>query len=123
MKKLATLLAALALASFAAVASAGEFADISVPQLKAALATGKVTLLDANGSETFAKGHIPTAIDFKANEDKLAALLPRDKKTLVVAYCANPRCSAYQKAAKAAQALGYENVKHFSAGIQGWEKA
>jgi len=123
MKKITTFLAALAFASFAAAVTAGEFPDISYQELKTAIDAGKVTVLDANGSESFGKSHIPTAIDFKANKDKLADLLPKDKKALVVAYCANPKCSAYQSAAKAAQGLGYKNVKHFSAGIQGWDKA
>ncbi len=123
MKKIVMSFAALAFVSFATAVAAGEFPDISYQELKTAIDAGNVTLLDANGSEKYSKSHIPTAIDFKANKDKLADLLPKDKKALVVAYCANPRCSAYQGAAKAAQELGYKNVKHFSAGIQGWEKA
>ena len=42
---------------------------------------------------------------------------------LVGAYCANPQCSAYLAAATAAKKLGYTNVKHLTAGIQGWKAA
>ena len=50
-------------------------------------------------------------------------VLPEDKNALIIAYCGNPRCTAYQAAATAAQKLGYKNVKHMSAGIAGWNKA
>jgi rhodanese-related sulfurtransferase len=102
---------------------AGEAPNISIPDLKAAIASGKVVLLDANGTKSWQKGHIPGAIDFTANTDKLASLLPADKGALVVAYCGGPKCKAYKKAVSAVEKLGYTNVKHLSAGISGWEKA
>ena len=83
----------------------------------------KVTLLDANGSESYQAGHIPGAIDFEAQKKNLASVLPKDKNALIVAYCGGPQCKAYQSAAQAAEKLGYKNVKHLSAGISGWEKA
>ena len=102
---------------------AGEVQDITIPELKAALASGKVTLVDANGTKSWQGGHIAGAIDFKANEAKLATLLPKDKATLVVAYCGGPKCMAYKSAAAAAQKLGYTNVKHLPDGIKGWVAA
>lgn len=119
MKKLLTLVATLAIA---AAAYAGEFADISITELKAAIESKKVVLFDVNGSESYKKGHIPTAIDFDSTKD-FAAALPKDKNALVVAYCGGPKCNAYQAAAKAAKKLGYKNVKHLSAGISGWVQA
>jgi rhodanese-related sulfurtransferase len=50
-------------------------------------------------------------------------VLPKDKNALIVAYCGNPKCTAYQAAAKAAKKLGYKNIKHLSAGISGWKEA
>jgi rhodanese-related sulfurtransferase len=121
MKKLLATLASMAIAVTAA--SAGEFPDISIKELKEAIAAKKVTVIDVNGSSSFANGHIPTAIDFAAKKAELAKLLPKDKEALVVAYCGGPACSAYQAAATAAQELGYKNVKHLSAGITGWVAA
>ena len=120
MKKILTLIAA---AVVAATVFAGEFPDISISELKTAIESKKVVVIDVNGSESYKKGHIPGAIDFGANEAKLAKVLPKDKKALVVAYCGGPKCNAYQSAAKAAQKLGYTNVKHLSAGISGWKEA
>jgi len=108
---------------FAASVYAAEFPDITIPALKTAIAEKKVVLLDANGTESWESGHIPGAIDFSAKEDKLASLLPKDKSVLVVAYCANPQCPAYRAAAFAAKKLGYKNIKHLVAGIQGWKSA
>lgn len=119
MKKLTALLA-LALGTFG-FAFAGEYQDISVKELDEAIKAGKVTILDVNGTGSYAnRGHIPGAIDFAASQEKLATLLPEDKGQLVVAYCGGPACSAYKRGADAASALGYTNVKHLSAGISGW---
>ena len=121
MKKLLTTICALALTSIAAFA--GEYPDISIAELKKAIADKKVTIIDVNGAESFKSGHVPTAVDFTAVKGDLAAALPKDKDALVVAYCGSPNCSAYTAAANAAKKLGYTNVKHLSAGISGWLKA
>lgn len=120
MKKLLTLVAALC---FAAMVYGAEYPDISIQDLKAAIAAKQVTLLDANGSQKWAGGHIPGAVNFEGSKESLANLLPKDKNALIVAYCGGPACKAYRSAAQAAQALGYTNVKHLSAGISGWVEA
>lgn len=120
MKKLLGLFAA---AVFALSIIAGEFPDISINELKKAIAEKKVTVIDVNGTESWQKGHIPSAIDFETNEEKLAKMLPQDKNALIVAYCGGPKCMAYKQAANAAAKLGYKNVKHLSAGISGWKDA
>jgi rhodanese-related sulfurtransferase len=109
---------------FPASVYAAEFPDISIGDLKTAMASSqKIVLLDANGTDSWQAGHIRGAIDFSAKQDELAKLLPRDKNVLVVAYCGNPQCPAYHAAAVAAKKLGYKNIKHLVAGIQGWKSA
>jgi rhodanese-related sulfurtransferase len=120
MKKL---LALSALALLAANLYASDFPDITMPQLKEAIAAKQVALIDVNGSDSWKQGHIPGAIDFATKESKLAKVLPHDKNALVVAYCGGPKCQAYQAAAKAARKLGYTNVRHFTPGISGWKEA
>jgi rhodanese-related sulfurtransferase len=120
MKKLLILLAVV----FGAVTvHAGEYPDISITELKTAIAQKTAVIIDANGSDSFKSGHIPGAVDFEAQQAELAKILPADKNALVVAYCGGPQCNAYTAAAKAAKALGYTNVKHLSAGISGWKEA
>jgi rhodanese-related sulfurtransferase len=116
-------LLALALSLVAATAFSAEFPDISIADLKKAIEEKKVTVIDVNGEASYAKGRVPGAINFAAAKADLASKLPADKSSLIVAYCGGPSCNAYQRAAKAAQELGYTNVKHLSAGISGWLQA
>lgn len=120
-----TLIAAFAcLATFASTSMAGESYDkITMKELKKEIAAKNVTAIDVNGTKTYNKGHIPTAIDYVEHKDNLAAQLPEDKDALVVAYCGSPSCNAYKMAAKDAVKLGYTNVKHFEPGISGWMQA
>ena len=120
MKKLVVLAVSIL---FAASVYAAGYPDITVDALKAAMSSQKVVLIDANGTESWQSGHIPGAIDFAANKAHLASALPQDKDALVVAYCMNPQCAAYRNAAAAAKKLGYKNIKHLVAGIQGWKSA
>lgn len=122
MKLLSALLLTLGLATIALAASS-KFAPISHEELVAAIAAKKVTLLDVNGSESFQEGRIPGAIDYTAQEKMLAALLPKEKDALIVAYCGNEYCNAYLAAATTARELGYTNVKHYAPGIDGWKKS
>jgi rhodanese-related sulfurtransferase len=121
MKRTLSILAACAFTAVAAIA--GEFPEISIPELKAAIADKKVTVIDVNGTDSYKSGHIPTAVNFEAAKDSLDKKLPADKKTLIVAYCGGPSCQAYAEAAKKAKELGYTNVKHLPAGISGWKAA
>ena len=120
MKKLLSLLA---ITICAVTAQAGEFPDISITEVKAAIESKKATLIDVNGTQSWQKGHVPSAINFATAKADLAKALPADKSALVIAYCGSPTCSAYASAAKAAKELGYTNVKHMSAGISGWLQA
>ena len=120
MKKILPLLA---VALLAANSYAGEFADVSIKEVKALAESKKAVILDVNGTESYQKGHVPTALNYEAVKDNLASALPADKDTLIIAYCGSPKCKAYKEAAEAAEKLGYKNVKHMSAGIKGWKDA
>lgn len=122
MKLITTLLLVLGLTAIAFAASS-KFPAISHQELEKAIAAGKVTVLDVNGSESFKEGRIPGAIDYIAQQKKVAALLPKSKDALIVAYCGNEYCPAYLAAATAAKELGYTNVKHYAPGIDGWKKS
>jgi rhodanese-related sulfurtransferase len=115
------LLAAALLLNVAAQAS--PFPEITIDQLKSAIAAKNVVLLDVNGTKSWQSGHIPGAIDYTAKQTELAKLLPKNKDALIVAYCGGPSCGAYARAATAAKNLGYKNVKHLTAGISGWKAA
>jgi rhodanese-related sulfurtransferase len=118
-----TLSLAIALFVTAGIVRAADktYPDITHDELLKAVQAKTVTLLDANGSDTYKEGHIPSAIDFEQAQKSLASVLPSDKGALIVAYCANEQCTAYRSAAKAAAELGYTNVKHYAKGIIGWK--
>jgi rhodanese-related sulfurtransferase len=120
MKKL---LALLVTAVVATSAYASEFPDISVKDVNKLAASKSAVIIDVNGDESFKAGHVPGALNFAAIENDLAAKLPKKKDALIIAYCGNPKCGAYLRAAKAAEKLGYTNIKHMSAGIYGWKAA
>ncbi|HEY1792265.1 MAG TPA: rhodanese-like domain-containing protein [Opitutaceae bacterium] len=119
MKALAIL--AFAAAATVAFAAGPAIVDISQPDLDAAVRAKSATILDVNGTESYAAGHIPGAIDFVAHRGDIAKLLPADKTALIVAYCGDVHCTAYRQAYYKALDLGYTNVRHFAPGIRGWE--
>ncbi len=120
MKKIIAFMAA---ALMTASVYAGEFADISMTDVKAAANAKSAVIIDANSPGSYKAGHVPGALSFAAIKSDLAASLPADKNTLIIAYCGNPGCGAYLQAAKAAKKLGYTNIKHMADGIDGWNEA
>lgn len=122
-KLILALLACMMLCAMPALSDNASYPDISAKELKAAIDSGKVTLIDCNGTKSYENGHIPTAINYATESKNLAKKLPADKKALIVAYCGGPMCNAYKEGAAAAQKLGYTNVKHFSGGKSGWSEA
>ncbi len=68
-----------------------SFADLSVADLKAELAKGSITLIDANGIKKFNAGHVPGAMHYAdIMGEKFTDSLPKKKDALIVAYCASP---------------------------------
>lgn len=122
-KFMKTILSALAIVAIAVSSYAGEFADISIKEVKTLADSKKAVIIDVNGSESYAKGRVPGALNYETIKDHLASALPADKDALIIAYCGSPKCKAYKEAAEAAAKLGYKNVKHMSAGIKGWKDA
>jgi len=109
--------------SIVAPVRAAEVPSISHKALVKAINAKKVVLLDVNGTESYKSGRIPGALNFEAVQNNLKSKLPANKKALIVAYCGSPSCGAYKMGAKAAMALGYKNVRHYSPGISGWKAA
>ncbi|SEO28723.1 Rhodanese-related sulfurtransferase [Duganella sp. CF517] len=86
-----------------------------------ALAGGKpdFVLLDVRGTEKYAAGHVPGALDLAQRKiigSRIAAF-PDD--TLFVVYCAGPHCNGAARAAVRLAQLG-RPVKLMAGGITGW---
>jgi rhodanese-related sulfurtransferase len=120
MKKL---IALMVVALITASVYAGEFADISPNDVLAAANAKSTVIIDANSPDSYKAGHVPGALSWAAIKADPAASLPTDKNALIIAYCGNPHCGAYLQAAKTLQKLGYTNIQHMAAGIDGWNEA
>ncbi len=85
---------------------------------------GKYFLFDSRPLPRFQEGYIPTAVNLPFPAfDKLAdKLLPKDKKALVIFYCAGPSCNMSPGSAAKAQKLGYTNLKVYKDGMPGWQE-
>jgi rhodanese-related sulfurtransferase len=80
-----------------------------------------IVVVDARTSETYARGHVPGAINLphRTIDSNTVASLPRDK--VIVTYCDGIFCNASTKAAAKLTALGFK-VKEMLDGMEGWRK-
>ncbi len=90
----AALLGAAALLAIAAACatkqrSADPFTMVSVDEVAAMVGEPDVAIVDANPQDVYQEGHVPGARWYRA-APSLAAVLPADKATRLVFYCASP---------------------------------
>jgi len=78
-----------------------------------------ILVLDARSRETYARGHIPGAINFPHREmtREILKRLPKDK--LIVTYCDGIGCNASTKAALKLAGFGFR-VKELMGGMDWW---
>ncbi len=105
---------------------AGNYPEVSVEWVKKQMDNNTdMALIDSRPKrKKYDKGHVPSAISlpdmyFDKQKDKL----PTDKNELLVFYCGGFKCKLSHKSAKKAIAMGYTNVKVFSAGYPAWKAA
>lgn len=79
-----------------------------------------VRFYDVNALELWADGFIPGAVYF--NYSAWKSLLPEDKATPMVFYCANRLCENSEAAARQVIRLGYTHVRQMPDGIYGWRQ-
>ncbi|KPZ69229.1 MULTISPECIES: rhodanese-like domain-containing protein [Shewanella] len=91
---------------------------ISLAQGEALLEQPEVLFFDVNTLELWGEGYIPGATYFNVSNWK--ELLPENKQTYMVFYCANRLCNASEIAAHEVMKLGYSNVMQMHDGIYGW---
>jgi len=96
-------------------------APLTMAQVEALLGKPGVYVFDVNTPELWEQGHLPGAIYI--DRPDFRRLLPRDKKAMLVFYCANRLCSASGAAAQEALRLGYRNVYLMPEGIFGWARS
>jgi rhodanese-related sulfurtransferase len=103
----------------------GNYASVSVDYMKKQIdSKADMVIVDARPKrKKYNKGHMPGAISIPDSQfKKLKDQLPQDKNTQLVFYCGGFKCKLSHKSAAKAIALGYTNVKVFSAGYPAWKK-
>ncbi|MHB8633632.1 MAG: rhodanese-like domain-containing protein [Thermoplasmatota archaeon] len=85
-------------------------------------APGSFILLDCRSPESFAKGHLPGAVNlpYRTIDAATTARFPKEK--LIVAYCSSVSCNASTKGALRLATLGFA-VKEMVDGVHGWTAA
>ena len=97
---------------------------ISRDDLKAAIDSGTVAVVDALGGMYYEQQHLPGALPLvEADVATLAASLLPDKDAAIVTYCSNEACPNSQAVANLLTAAGYTNVRKYREGIQDWVEA
>jgi rhodanese-related sulfurtransferase len=86
-----------------------------------ALTTGQqdFVLLDVRGTEKYAAGHVPGALDLAHRKIIASRMAAYPDATLFVVYCAGPHCNGAARAAVRLARLG-RPVKLMTGGITGW---
>lgn len=97
---------------------------ITRDELRTAIESGSVTVLDALPAGYFEKAHLPTALNLVAADvEALAPTLLPDRHALIVTYCSNAACGNSQQVATLLERAGYTNVRKYRDGIQDWVEA
>jgi len=101
----------------------GHYASVSAEYLKKQMDAGTdMLLIDSRPKRTkFDKGHIQGALSIPDSEfEQMTGQLPQDKNKLLIFYCEGYQCKLSHKSAQRAIALGFTNVKVYSAGYPEW---
>ncbi|TFH87471.1 rhodanese-like domain-containing protein [Billgrantia azerbaijanica] len=79
-------------------------------------------LVDTLPADSFAKGHLPGAINIVSDDilEEGPRRLP-DKQATIVVYCASKDCKRAGKAAERLARLGYTEVYHYVGGKRAWQ--
>jgi rhodanese-related sulfurtransferase len=80
-------------------------------------------LINVLSRETFEQGHIPGSINIPVDEIEDEAPERFTKSQNLVVYCASEDCQASEKAADKLEEIGFENVKDFVRGLEGWKSS
>jgi rhodanese-related sulfurtransferase len=106
------------------IAVPGHYAEVPPEWMKKQYdGNADMVVVDSRPKRTkYDKGHLPGAISIPESQfAKMTDQLPGNKEQLLVFYCGGFKCPLSHKSAKKAIALGYTNVKVFSAGYPAWK--
>jgi len=97
-----------------------DCSDVHAAFKAAAPGAPDFVLLDVQSPESFARGHVPGAVNLPHARIVEANLTAYPAETVFVVYCAGPHCNGADKAALRLARLG-RAVKKMIGGIEGWK--
>jgi len=96
--------------------------EIDSWDLKVALEAGEpIVVVDARSPESYAKGHIPGAVNIPHRTMSADTIANLDKTALVVTYCDGIGCNGSTKGALQMLRLGFR-VKELTGGLDWWRR-
>ena len=97
---------------------------ITRTELRDAIESGAVVVVETLAAPYYEQAHLPGAINIPHTEvDALAPALLPDKDAAIVTYCSNTACANSAIALGALERLGYTNVRKYAEGKDDWRAA
>ena len=96
---------------------------IARSDLRAAINTGSVTVVDALPAAAYRRRHLPGAVNLASEDIAHAAEVLPDKTTSIVVYSTDTACTRAPELTRLLADLGYRDVRIYSDGIEDWVSA
>lgn len=108
------------------VAQSGVIKEITYDQFVMFLKKPCVTLIDARIPESFAKGHVPNAININGTEAESPEVIPRlaafQRDKIIVIYCDGGDCELSHRVADVLKNFGFGPIYIYTGGWAEWSK-
>ena len=106
----------------------GELQTVGLDEFREIATEHKALILDARASSIYELGHVPTAlnlsrVEFASDFRRLSPVLKSAHDKPIVVYCSGGDCHDSKMVASALLSLGFERVRVFTAGWEGWSGA
>lgn len=96
--------------------------QVDFPKVHQIWKQGDAVFVDARSASNYRQGHIPGAVNLPINRVKhYLNVLPTDKDVLLITYCGSIDCPNAYQLMNVLIGYGYQNVKFFPRGVQGWQ--
>lgn len=100
---------------------------LTAADVKRAIESGLVKLVDARSPEEFAEGHIPGALNLPIKQYKedfgLAYQVGLRQEDDIIVYCKSPECDESVDLTERLTRNGFTKVRNYAGGIEGWKAA
>ena len=107
-------------------ATEGAAPGVTIADVKEAIESFNIHMVDARGREKFAEGHIPSAVHIPFEEADRDTSLIQDEfiqQDDIIVYCTGEGCDESHRLAELLRELGFTKVREYSEGMDGWEAA